>query len=274
VNIFAPSGTMLVLICLFAAILVPGCRDGPSGSARESNARRINAQVGDEVCRADGHPWAQPSQRTVIVVGSATCPACTLNEPVEERLFKRCSALGIPVAYVIPDRSGQDDRIRELESQHRNVVRMNLRQFGISRTPTLVAIDRRGEIVAEWAGTVPEHRANEIIDKLISGQSAPLYQSISIARVSSLLREEPQAQLISLSAIGGLDKNGRKSQLLPLSEIGVRARYELLPQYPVIIDCRTAVSAGKCQDALLILVGMHFNRLFAVDLEKRDKCSR
>ena len=60
----------------------------------------------------------------------------------------------------------------------------------------------------------------------------------------------------------------------PQQYAAIRAQYELQPEYPVIIDCRTARSAGRCQDGLLMLASLRFARLFAIDLERRDNCSR
>lgn len=101
----------------------------------------------------------------------------------------------------------------------------------------------------------------------------PLYRSVGEGQLYPVLRDTPNAQLLILSRMGYTAVETGNAQLIPLRELGVRAKYELQSESPVVVDCRTAIEPVKCQDALLILAAGHFNHLIAIDAAKRSKCS-
>lgn len=156
----SPCGLCRVLaasLVLGGMIATPGCRTAVTASAdKSSRVRQLDAEVGDEVCQADGLPWRQSASRTVLIVGSATCSACALDEPAEERVVRQCATRHVPVVYVLPIQHTEDERERQLRSMHRDVARINLGRLGISRTPSMAAINDQGQVISIWVGTVPK----------------------------------------------------------------------------------------------------------------------
>lgn len=228
-------------------------------------------EIGDRVCRPDHGRWPNDCPRIVVIVGSASCPVCTANKPVEERLYERCRALGIPVFYVLPDRPDQGRRSHELSSLGRQVLRGSLRSLGVARVPSVLAIDAQGTIQALWTGSLPSgQRGNAVVREITAGKGKRLYDRVPRKSIETLPDDSAPYQILSFRQPDVPPSIRAHYKVIPPSEVAVRARYELKMDIPTFVDCDTAPSPFFCQDILITLAKEGFSRLAAVDLPRRD----
>jgi len=240
-----------------------------AGTVALPAAGLVDLEPGDRICRPDGTGWSAAPNRTVLIVRSATCAACSADGAAEERLYERCRAARIPVAYVLPKREDQEAQAKELASAGRDVIRMDLPDLGITRTPSIVSIDSAGIIKALWIGTIPETGANALTDELLFGASAPFYQRVDRTTAAQVAAQDPEYQVLAFREPDSPSLPRAKYRIIPSSEFIVRAKYELKPNHLVFIDCDAIRSPIACQNAALQLSKSGFTRLAVIDLPRR-----
>jgi hypothetical protein len=82
--------------------------------------------VGDKVCLPGGKAWAPKGSKAFIIVTSPTCGACRLSQDFSDELYAYGTRNGIPVFYVVGERSSLDLGAHELASTGVIVVRSEL----------------------------------------------------------------------------------------------------------------------------------------------------
>jgi len=222
------------------------------------------------VCTPDERPQYRSALRLIFLLSDALCAKCSINEPFEQHLENAAKDADVPVIHVLPDRANQTSLYTEMRSRGKDVLRINLRAFGITRTPAAIAVNHDGHIQAVYTGTVPSTLQNRAVHDLIEGKTEPLYArtDMKAVRAGGL---PPNSQFIILldhHADAGFKGNTFN---IPISELGLRAQYELDRAKPTFIDC----SAGGiwpyiCQDELLLLHSLGFKHLTAVNLPFRQ----
>lgn len=234
-------------------------------------AQRLDLEVGARMCRPDNLPWpSSQAQRTVVIIGSATCPVCTNERPFSERLFSRCGELHIPVVYILPDRHDNDSQARDLASLGRSVLRTNLRELGMVRIPTIAAVKPDGTILALWTGSVEQAMEDKLESKITQGTSDPLCRRVPRTGAEYLISRQPLTQILALDNSSSPPVGGLRHKVIPVSELSVRARYEMNSSYTTVVDCGVQ-TVYECQEALLTLSKMGFHDLVALDLPRRKE---
>ncbi len=228
----------------------------------------VEGGVGDVVCRPDGHLWTS-SGDAFVIVGSATCAACSLSKPFEEELDDYAKQHGIPIFYVLANGPQGDQRERELRAQGKTVIRTNLHDFGITGIPAFLRVNDRGVIQSMRSGTVPNDVHEKILRSLVAG-NLQAYKKVTAAEVP-LYAANAGYQVLALSDIG--TRESWKVTTIPVKELTVRAKYELNPQLGVVIDCNTILSPLLCHSAALTLAAMQFEPVIAAGIPSRaNKC--
>lgn len=237
-------------------------------SARR-HPRMPDIEIGQAVC---GLPFALKSAHTVLLFVSAGCGTCVNNEELFSEFAKSCEREGIDVAWILPPNL-QEDWTRRLADAKQRVYQMHPTSVGVSRFPTILTVDRQGQVLAKWTGSLPIQRQAEILASLRSGMMDPPYRPVSMAQALELAPKMEGPQLLVFP--------DRPSQInpykwavreVPVDELPGRVLMELDPQRPVLVDCSTALDGGTCQEALLILAGSGFKQVYHVNMGQRPAC--
>ena len=246
---------------------------------QSSGLRPRDLDVGDQMCLPEGIGGRSEQQRRVYIVSKRECPACALNLSFEELLHRRCTTLGIPVAYVVPEDQTQDERAAGLRTMGREVVRADLGALGVRRVPSVMALDERGVVTSVWQGSVPDELAEAVLELVTRGSGAPLAAPVDVKTAQSVAKQGG-AQVLAVRELSGRVREWEDLQpiIIPLTDLGVRASYELRKDAPIIVYCQDGhISAFECQEAVLILDRLRFRPLFVLGSAGRRAsayCSR
>jgi len=230
---------------------------------------RPDVEIGSRLCGPDGKPWCEGCTRAVILFGSATCPSCVANVGFEARLRSSCGELGFPVFYVLPPGPDHDSLAKSLYAGGVKVLRSDLPFFGVSRTPSMIAVDRSGMVQAMWTGNVPDDHADTVLGELTTGASAPLYSRATRRDLDEIAKASAY-ELLVFNTAKATWPSGTRYRFIPGGELAIRAEYELHKNVPIIADCSTAASGLSCQENLLTLANSGFTRLIALDLPRQQ----
>jgi hypothetical protein len=264
-KVFALTAVLVV----FASVLISRRKPPDAKSATRSGAPQL--EVDDSFVRPDGQEWPHPS-RSIVIATSSSCAACSTNQTFEQEVAAGAKANGIPVFYLISRAQAQDSFVRELESGQHKVIRADLASIGVNRTPTIMAVNPTGQILAIRIGSVfaasPQKR--QYAAELLFGTGKPLYGRITSAELQRHIVGTSDYQIIKLRDVATPLPKGLRYRFIPLGELSVRANHEISKESPVFVDCNTATSPFTCQNALLLLSNTWApDRLFAVDLPAR-----
>jgi hypothetical protein len=249
-----------------ACSTLPATATAPS---RQQIEHSLDVEVGGRLCLPEGTPWPD-SPRTIVIISSATCPVCRTDAPAEDLLYARSVENGVGVLYVVPARSDQAQKVRELEAMGRSVIKVDLADFGVTRVPTVLAVDKAGMILSMWSGNLPSgSAASPLINDLLAGATERLYSRTDRERLRHAALEANRYQLLAFRE--GLPEpfKGARQTVIPFNEISVRAQYELRPDVPTYVDCSGGIPAARCQDTLISLAKLHFQQVTAIDLQQR-----
>ena len=111
------------------------------------------------------------AESTLVVALSPGCSFCTQSLPFYRSLVTRRDSGKAPLRIVaVVARKGQiEDEQRILEEAGIHVDALlpaDLAELGISGTPTLILVDRRGEVMEVWPGKLSEEREIRVLQSL------------------------------------------------------------------------------------------------------------
>jgi hypothetical protein len=181
-------------------------------------------------------------------------------------------AMKLPVFYLVSSSRAEDLFAGQIVRDGRRVLRADLSAIGVSRTPTVMAVNRAGRIIAIRIGSVfpgsPEDARCSA--ELLSGTSHPLYMRITNAELPRYVAGKTRYQIIELHQAPTPLPPGLQYRQIPPGELSVRAAHEIPRDNTVFVDCNTVKSPLVCQNALLILSSIWApDNLVAVNLPKR-----
>lgn len=104
----------------------------------------------------------------VVIVLSTNCKYCTDSLPFYRRLLKAVAA-GSRVRSLAVFPQTETNPTKYLSENGLNVVevrRVSLRALGVTGTPTILFVDRRGIINETWTGKLSTARENRVIREL------------------------------------------------------------------------------------------------------------
>lgn len=244
--------TVAIIVALFGWLIIRRHVD----IVAERNAGIKGApqlEVGDTLPRPDGKTWPLNRGRSIVIVGSATCGACSANQPFEQAVVLKAHSLGLPVFFLLSSRGAQDSLANRLMAEGKAVLRADLAAIGVIRTPTILSVDSAGRILAIRIGTVGSKDEELYATELLRGTSAPLYSRIANAELPQYIARSPDYQIIELRDVSTPLPKGFRYRQIPIAELTVRAAHEIANDATVFVDCNTVISAMACQNALLIL---------------------
>ncbi len=260
------------LIAIAAIFLGSILHFRPRGSASVDPSYKdivpLDLELGGTVCLPP--PATFQAERTVLIVTNNTCPACTSNRSFSEIVYRRCQVLKLPVVYITSAKP-KDRRIGdELELAGRHVVRADLGLLGLTRLPSILAVDRSGHILSMRIGAVSTSTEDETLKEITIGFGMPSYLRLSSKDIPDRIRGQETYQLLAFSSSQNSLFSGAHFKRFRVDELSVRSKYEMDKAAPTFVECAPqAIKPFPCQDALLRMKEMGYEQLFAVDLQKR-----
>ena len=112
--------------------------------------------------------WYQTSPYTLVVFARASCGACQQAEPFLKQLVSNLGARSTVVLGSTGKEPNEElgyGRAIGLDDAAVKVVPAGLR---VRATPTLVLVDRQGQILAAWEGVGPEKKQAQIVKTIQS----------------------------------------------------------------------------------------------------------
>ncbi len=263
--------TVKIAICLAAVAAFAAYGFRKSAHPGQSGVQPfVEAVQGDSVCRPDGDPWNRSGGGAFVIASLATCGACQQQIPFDEEVYRYATAHGIPVYYFLGAQARNDGRARELRDAGRTVLRGSLAVAGLERVPTIARINNSGVIESSWSGTIPQGRHDEILDSVLHGGSLQSYERIAEAELARYVSDH-RISVIALSEIG--KDPAVPSIIMSPQDLYVRARHEIEPGAPVLVDCGSALQPRMCQDAVIGLTAMAPRRVVVSGIPRRSvKC--
>jgi hypothetical protein len=171
--------------------------------------------------------------------------------------------------YDVGRTKDQDERLKELTKQRRNVWRARAAELSIFRTPTLILADPSGKIRARWVGSVPPDLERDVLSNLMAGRSYPRYRTTTRDEFVKSRVAHPDAQILALrdpKKVSPLEG----ARYIPFDEFGVRVEYELKRDKPVYVDCQ-GTDNFTCQRALTQLNKLAFTDVIGIGLPKHRR---
>ena len=230
--------------------------------------------------RSDGlkigsNQWHRRALYSLCPFGTKTrigqCEKCSANSTFELHLREASRRAKIPLVYILPNRGTQTRLYEAMKGDGVDAVSLDLRAFGLTRTPTMVSVDRQGLIQAMFVGTVSPDSEIATIKSLLDGITRPVYQRASMAAIEDG-DDWADTQLILPSSTQSGFKSKAPVFQMPQLEIVERARYELDANKRTALICSAkGVIPYSCQETLLSLYTQGFHDLIAVDLPARKR---
>lgn len=213
-------------------------------------------------------PPVAMQEKMIAIVVDSTCSISQKDADFHAELLDASRRNGITTVLLNAPRSRSNYRVEDLIDLSDFGFEMDPRQLGVFQTPTILLLEY-GKIVGMWVGQLFELQRGAVLRRATGkGHTiAPIGQpneGIGIENDSSLIEYLNGRSLV--------DVNGRNKEWpssfgainLPLDEIPVRARIDLDPDIPVVVDCSYLPDA-MCGLAGIVLEDMGFIEVSALN---------
>jgi hypothetical protein len=108
------------------------------------------------------------SPRTLILALQTSCGFCNRSAPFYRRLVENAGK-NVRILAVIPGRiDANRAHMEKLGLQNLEVVAGSLDSISVDATPTLLLVNKRGEVTDSWVGMLPADKEAEVISKIMT----------------------------------------------------------------------------------------------------------
>jgi hypothetical protein len=117
--------------------------------------------------KVQGIQWST-SERTLVFVLSSQCRFCRESSP----FYRRLIALKKPpqrlqfLAFLPPGDLDGPGYLKTAGLTFQHVREAEPRVLGVRGTPTLILVDRNGNVLRSWSGKLPPQEENNVLDAL------------------------------------------------------------------------------------------------------------
>jgi len=110
------------------------------------------------------------SPYTLILFARSTCPACQRSSLLFKQLVAEANTVGVASRLVsgVPVAAEEMAYARGLGLTQEEVVGVDLQKLRVRLVPTIVLVDRRGEIHYAWEGAVPVGQQADLLRRMTS----------------------------------------------------------------------------------------------------------
>ncbi len=151
------TNTVIISVLSYFAYAVWDTRQHAQVSAPAPDFARLATLV------RGTHPQAG---RTAVLVIGQDCRACSADAPFDRVLTEigNRSSGRLSVVVVLPEKGSDPvEFLRMYGLGNSRVVRVDLRKYGIGRTPLLMITDAKGKIQKIWVGQLREDQQTSVL---------------------------------------------------------------------------------------------------------------
>jgi rhodanese-related sulfurtransferase len=257
----------IVLFCILVALnMYVG--SGESEPAMTAHAPLV--QPGRSLS-LPGVDWTRASRHVILLV-SPSCPTSLHNAPLYSEVSRQAEANAgvrfVALAAESPDEVRKWLKVARVESS--DVIQfVDLISLGFFTVPTVLLLDQDGVVTDLLAGAAELADVDRFIIRMLNPAGG---QAVNNAVAAIEISEEELRVLRSHSPLSILDVRKRddfeKSHRphcinIPDDEIAVRARLELQPSLPVVVDCLEG-DLRRCRYAGMVLTSLGFSAVYVL----------
>ena len=137
------------------------------------NNPTVNNQIskGTKVALPDVD-WGKTDQ-TLVLALSTDCRFCTESAPFYQHLIQeKTGSKSFELIAVLPQPESQGRQyLKDLGVDIEHVKKAELRTLGVQGTPTLLLVNKNGEVIDVWVGKLPEAQEAEVFARLQAQKS-------------------------------------------------------------------------------------------------------
>ena len=162
INVAANVAIVVVLV-LIGGVLVK--RYAPAILARyKTHDYRVPA--GTRVSLSDVD-WSQNGE-TLLLVLDTKCAYCTASAPFYQQLARQAAENGgVQLVAVLPQAISESKQyLSDLNVPINDVRQATFEALLVQGTPTLILVDRNGEVEQSWAGKLPPEQETELLKRM------------------------------------------------------------------------------------------------------------
>jgi hypothetical protein len=159
----AAAVASLVLVAVTAIVLArPDLRDAMGLGPAPAYAAHSRIDVPPEVYRT--------SPYTLVVFARSTCAVCRSSVPFLATLVRKAAASGVAVRLMSSAPVAPDERAfaETWGLDPAAIIGVDLRSMRVKHVPTVVLVDREGEIHFAREGAIPAAAQDELLNRLSS----------------------------------------------------------------------------------------------------------
>ena len=136
-------------------------------SARSTELNRDYRVAAGTKVSLPGVDWKN-NELTLLVVLSTRCPYCTESASFYQQLVRDTAQMrGVQLIAVLPQEGSESKQyLSNLNVQLNEVRQAGLEELGVQGTPTLILVNRNGEVVQSWAGKLPPEGEAEVLKRI------------------------------------------------------------------------------------------------------------
>ena len=117
--------------------------------------------------RVDGVDWTK-KRKTLVLAISSTCHFCTESAPFYRQLAEAHE--NTQLIAVLPQPVTEGRRyVNGLGLEVDDVLQVPLNSINVSGTPTLLLVNRDGDVMGTWVGRLPADQEAEVLTQLKAG---------------------------------------------------------------------------------------------------------
>ena len=151
---------LLGIVLINRYVIAPPVQN--SVSAGVANQPPSNAKI-----RVDGVDWTK-KHTTLVFANTSTCHFCTESAPFYRQLAGAHE--GTQLIAVLPQPVTEGRRyINGLGLEVDDVLQAPLNSINVSGTPTLLLVNRDGDVMGTWVGRLPADQEAEVLTQLRAG---------------------------------------------------------------------------------------------------------
>ena len=136
-------------------------------SARSTNQTRDYRVAPGGKVSLPNVDWAN-NEQTLLLVFDKGCPYCTASAPFYQQMVRETDQKRtVQLIAVLPqDISEGKQYLSDLNVSIPEVRQSEFKALGVRGTPTLILVNRNGEVVQSWAGKLSSKEETEVLKRL------------------------------------------------------------------------------------------------------------
>jgi len=158
VELVANVAIIVVAIAVCVALYKNYFRKDPTANHQISKGTKVSVPDVD---------WSKNNQ-TLVLALSTECHFCSESAPFYQHLIQaKTGSEAFEVIAVVPQPESEGRQyLRELGVNVEQVKQVELRTLGVQGTPTLLLVNKNGEVIDVWTGKLPQAKEVEVLERL------------------------------------------------------------------------------------------------------------